>query len=135
MMGACSASLSELLPEHKDEIIAFAASSNLLTYGTGLFLSIFVALPLAERLYKVLDKMRNKGANKALSAKTVKEDDLVGLEDSEESKLSVAQMLIAVTFSAIIILLVNWVGTGVNTLDALPGMLILLVCCYIGVII
>ncbi|NLB31819.1 MAG: DUF3100 domain-containing protein [Alcaligenaceae bacterium] len=135
MMGACSASLAELVPENKDEIIAFAASSNLLTYGTGLFLSIFVALPLAERLYKVLDKMRNKGANKALSAKTVKEDDLVGLEDSEESKLSVAQMLIAVTFSAIIILLVNWVGTGVNPLDALPGMLILLVCCYIGVII
>lgn len=135
MMGACSASLSELVPERKDEIIAFAASSNLLTYGTGLFLSIFVALPLAERMYKGLDKIRSRGSDKVLSVKAAKEEELVGLEDSEESKLSVGQTLIAVTSSAITILIVNWVGTGVAPIEALPGMLILLVCCYIGVII
>lgn len=135
MMGACSASLSELVPERKDEIIAFAASSNLLTYGTGLFLSIFVALPLAERMYKGLDKIRSRGSDKVLSVKAAKEEELVGLEDSEESKLSVGQTLIAVTSSAITILIVNWVGTGVAPIAALPGILILLVCCYIGVII
>lgn len=141
MMGACSASLSELLPEHKDEIIAFAASSNLLTYGTGLFLSIFVALPLAEWRYKVCSKLRGrKEANKSSSVETsskvvVKEEDLVGLDDAEETKLTLGQTLIGVSFSAITILIVNWVGTGVNPLTALPGMLILLICCYLGVLI
>lgn len=135
MMGACSASLAELVPERKDEIIAFAASSNLLTYGTGLFISIFVALPFAEWMYKVLSKLRGRGDDKVVSTKAVKEEDLVGLEDSEESKLTVGQTLVAVTFSAITILIVNWVGTGVSPLDALPGMLILLICCYIGVVI
>ncbi len=135
MMGACSASLVELVPERQDEIIAFAASSNLLTYGTGLFISIFVALPFAEWMYKVLTKLRGKGADKAVSTNTVKEEDLVGLEDSEESKLTVGQTLIAVTFSVISILIVNWMGTGISPLEALPGALILLLCCYIGVVI
>ena len=135
MMGACSASLAELLPEHKDEIIAFAASSNLLTYGTGLFMSIFVALPLAEWMYKVLSKMRGKGTDKTLFEKPAKEVELVGLEDSEESKITMAQTLIAVTFSGVAVLLVNWVGTGTSPLEALPGILILLVCCYIGILV
>lgn len=141
MMGACSASLSELLPEHKDEIIAFAASSNLLTYGTGLFLSIFVALPLAEWMYKVCSKLRGrKEANKSSSVETsskvvVKEEDLAGLDDVEETKLTLGQTLIGVSFSAITILIVNWMGTGVNPLTALPGMIILLICCYLGILI
>lgn len=136
MMGACSASLAELLPERQEEIIAFAASSNLLTYGTGLFLSIFVALPFAEWFYNVLAKARlARGSDDKASNKKAKEIDLVGLDDSEVSQLSVPQVLIAVSFSAITVLIVNWVGNGVSPLAALPGMLILLLCCYLGVLI
>lgn len=73
MTAACSGALSSLYPEQADEILAFAGASNLLTNATGLYLSIFVGLPLAEWLYKKSNKLRvflsgdeQKEANKTL---------------------------------------------------------------------
>lgn len=52
MMAACSGALSESLPEMSDSIVALAGASNLLTYATGMYVSLFVALPLVEWLYR-----------------------------------------------------------------------------------
>ncbi|MGF1683146.1 DUF3100 domain-containing protein [Photobacterium minamisatsumaniensis] len=60
MTAACSASLSEMYPSLKDEILALAGASNLLTNATGLFIGLFVALPLTEKLYKVLTKKKGE---------------------------------------------------------------------------
>ncbi|PSW20320.1 DUF3100 domain-containing protein [Photobacterium sanctipauli] len=60
MTAACSASLGEMYPSLKDEILALAGASNLLTNATGLFLGLFVALPLTEKLYKVLTKKKDE---------------------------------------------------------------------------
>ncbi|OOR89627.1 hypothetical protein B0181_06575 [Moraxella caviae] len=128
MMGACSAALTEILPEHKDDIVAFAASSNLLTYATGLFVSIFIALPFAQWLYRVLTKHRKHAAVQA-------NDEFVSLSDNEEVVLSLGQTLIALVFAGVMMLVVNWVGTGTSPAESFLGMLILLVCCVIGVLI
>ncbi len=128
MMGACSAALSEILPEHKEDIVVFAASSNLLTYATGLFVSIFVALPFAEWLFKVLSKVRK--TNSSFDSASV---EMVGTEDGEEIRLSVGQVLAGLVFICGLLLLVNWVGTKTNPLEALPGMAILFICCVIGI--
>lgn len=60
MMAACAGALTEAVPSMRDEILAFAGASNLLTYATGLYASLFLALPLAEWLYKRLsgDKLQ-----------------------------------------------------------------------------
>lgn len=52
MMAACAGSLAAALPEMEDTILAFAGSSNLLTYATGMYVSLFVALPLVEWMYR-----------------------------------------------------------------------------------
>jgi len=54
MMAACAGSLAEVVPAMKDQILAFAGASNLLTNATGLYVGIFIALPLAEKLYQLL---------------------------------------------------------------------------------
>lgn len=51
MMAACSGALASALPEMKDEILALAGASNLLTYATGLYAALFIALPVVEKLY------------------------------------------------------------------------------------
>ncbi|MDP5253457.1 MULTISPECIES: DUF3100 domain-containing protein [unclassified Vibrio] len=51
MTAACSASLGEVVPELKNDILALAGASNLLTNASGLFVGLFIALPLAEKLY------------------------------------------------------------------------------------
>ncbi|MBB2974024.1 DUF3100 domain-containing protein [Mesorhizobium sp. RMAD-H1] len=52
MLAACTGSLVSIVPEQKDVILALAAASNILTYATGLYVGLFVALPLTEWLYK-----------------------------------------------------------------------------------
>lgn len=55
MMTACSASLAEVataVPE--DEILAFAATSNLLTGLTGVYVVLFISVPLINKLYEIL---------------------------------------------------------------------------------
>ncbi|MCB8889445.1 DUF3100 domain-containing protein [Vreelandella malpeensis] len=54
MVAACSAALAEAVPSARDELLAFAGASNLLTYATGLYISLFVALPVTEWMYKRL---------------------------------------------------------------------------------
>ncbi|EWH03584.1 DUF3100 domain-containing protein, partial [Halomonas sp. BC04] len=61
MVAACSAAIAGTLPEMRDELLAFAGASNLMTYATGLYLTLFIALPIAEKLYTLL-----KGKRKAM---------------------------------------------------------------------
>lgn len=56
MMTACSASLAEVVttvPE--DEILAFAATSNLLTGLTGVYVVLFISVPLINKLYEIVE--------------------------------------------------------------------------------
>lgn len=52
MLAACTGGLVSVVPEQKDIILALAAASNILTYATGLYVGLFVALPLTEWLFK-----------------------------------------------------------------------------------
>lgn len=56
MMSASVGALSTLYPEIADTIAAFGASSNLLSGLDGVYISIWLALPLTEYLYKKLNK-------------------------------------------------------------------------------
>lgn len=60
MMAAASGSLIAVFPELESDIAAFAGASNLLSLSTGLYMSIFIGLPLTEKLYGLLSKRRNQ---------------------------------------------------------------------------
>lgn len=51
MLAACTGGLVAMVPDQQDLILALAAASNILTYATGLYVGLFVALPLTEWLY------------------------------------------------------------------------------------
>ncbi|MEM9014312.1 MAG: DUF3100 domain-containing protein [Pseudomonadota bacterium] len=54
MTGACSTTVAAIYPAQEEEIVALAATSNLMTGLTGLFITIFITLPLAEWYFKRL---------------------------------------------------------------------------------
>lgn len=60
MMAAASGSLIEAFPDLENQIVAFAGASNLLSLSTGLYISIFIGLPLTEKLYGVMTR-KQKG--------------------------------------------------------------------------
>ncbi len=60
MMTASVGSLSELFPQMADKIKAFGAASNMLSGLDGIYMSIFIALPLSERLFRFCYKRKYK---------------------------------------------------------------------------
>lgn len=52
MMAACAGALAAANPGSAETITALAGSSNLLTYATGMYVSLFVALPMVEWMYR-----------------------------------------------------------------------------------
>lgn len=57
MMTAASQSLAASVPGMQDEILAYAATSNIMTSITGLYMVLFVSLPIANKLYTVYSKI------------------------------------------------------------------------------
>lgn len=55
MMTAALAPLIDMRPEMETTLTAFASISNLISTVGGLYISIFLGLPLTEKLYKVLE--------------------------------------------------------------------------------
>jgi len=54
MMTASSASLATVLPEMRGMILAYAATSNLLTGVIGMYMVLIIGLPLTNKLYSIL---------------------------------------------------------------------------------
>jgi len=60
MMTAAVGSLSAMYPHMSDTLTAFGAASNMLSGLDGLYMSLWIALPLAEWLYRKSYKLKYK---------------------------------------------------------------------------
>ncbi len=65
MMGAAAAVISNGHPELTEKVLAFAATSNLITTVLGLYVGIWVALPMADWLYRKLTRQKDVALTKA----------------------------------------------------------------------
>nr|WP_299244219.1 DUF3100 domain-containing protein [uncultured Halomonas sp.] len=131
MVAACSAAIAGSLPEMKDELLAFAGASNLMTYATGLYLTLFVALPIAERLYTLLTgKRQARPAGAQITA--AHEVSETPQEERPEKNLGKTAIVMAAACG------VAWIANTINgagLVEALPGMLILYVMTMIGLVV
>ncbi|MFF9570488.1 DUF3100 domain-containing protein [Streptomyces sp. NPDC014685] len=59
MMAASSASIVAAYPGHEEAILGMAAVSNLITTILGVYVGIYVALPLADRFYRFLTRRQS----------------------------------------------------------------------------
>lgn len=65
VMAASSAAIAAEYPAMSDQILALAAVSNLITTVLGLYVGMYVALPLAERFYRFLTRRESAPARTA----------------------------------------------------------------------
>ncbi|MGB4777396.1 DUF3100 domain-containing protein [Microbacterium sp.] len=56
MMAAAASVIVSAHPEMQDQVLALAATSNLVTGVLGLYIGVWVSLPLADRFYKFLTR-------------------------------------------------------------------------------
>ncbi len=69
MMTAAVGSLCAMYPEMADQLAAFGAASNMLSGLDGLYMSVWLALPMTEWLYKKFYKLKYGVAPEAETAK------------------------------------------------------------------
>ncbi len=76
MMGAAAAVISNGHPELSDQVMAFAATSNLITTVLGLYVGIWVALPMADWLYRKLTGQNDLALTKSETSKASATEEL-----------------------------------------------------------
>lgn len=63
MMTASSQSLAAAVPEMSEEILAYAATSNIFSSVDGLYMTLFIGIPLANFIYRLLNKKKENKKN------------------------------------------------------------------------
>ncbi len=69
MNAAALAPLLTIFPQYKTNMIAFAGFSNLISFCLGIYVCIFIAIPLTQKLYKILKPRLRKHKNRASKQK------------------------------------------------------------------
>jgi len=130
MMTAGAATLAEGLPKWKDEILAFAAASNLITGVTGIYASWLLGIPFANWMYRLVGRQREEKA----SAKEAKMKEMA--KEVPRPKTRVNWTMGHVLLIGVVTLFGNWIATKgkVDPIDAIPGMLILLAFVFVGLV-
>lgn len=131
MVAACSAAVAESLPGMRDELLAFAGASNLMTYATGLYLSLFIALPIAEKLYT---SMAGKRQAKPVGAQVTSTAEAPSLPQEERPEQNLAKTAAALAAVCAVAWIANTIN-GAGLISALPGIVILYAMSMVGLVI
>ena len=126
MNAASLASISHLFPAMATDLEAFAGCSNLLSFCFGIYMCIFVSIPLAEKLYGFLSPhigSDDKPVDENYDIEGVKNDKYVASEDLSEGKLLRWSTLLVI-FS-FIVAVGNFIGYQSPIIDGFIGMIII----------
>ena len=134
MNAAALAPLMHMYPSMATQLEAFAGCSNVLSFCLGIYMCIYISLPIAERLYKWLSPILGKGGEDAIddeyAIEGVKDDKYVASDDLTIGKIKRwATFLVIFSF---IVTVGNFVGYKTPLLDVFIGMLILSLITIVG---
>ena len=145
MNAAALTSLTNIYPSMSTTLEAFAGCSNLISFCFGIYMVLFISIPLAEKLYSWLAPKIGKNIseedlhNKALEELESVEDDgdekLINLDLSPGSVLSWGKLkrwVVLLLIFSVIVAVGNWIGVSQPILDSFIGMLILSLLTIIG---
>ena len=134
MNAAALAPLMHMFPSMATQLEAFAGCSNLLSFCFGIYMCIFVSLPLAERMYNWLSPMFGPKEEETIdddyAIEEVKHDEYATTDDLTIGKLERwATFLVLFSF---IVAVGNFIGFHTSIIDAFIGMLLISLITIVG---
>ena len=134
MNAAALVPLIHTYPTMATQLEAFAGCSNILSFCLGMYMCMFISLPLAERLYKWLSPILGGGNAQLDEDDEYVPDELIDEEDSSDG-LSLGKLkrwaALLLAFS-VIVAIGNVVGYHTSFIDSFIGMLIITFITLIG---
>ena len=133
MNAAALVPLVHMYPAMVTQLEAFAGASNILSFCLGMYMCIFISLPLAEKLYKWLSPILGRG-NAQIDDENVPEDVMDGNEeDSDALSFGKLKRWAALLFAfSVIVTIGNVVGYHTAFVDTFIGMIIIAFIALIG---
>ena len=134
MNAAALVPLVHTYPAMATQLEAFAGCSNILSFCLGIYMCIFISLPIAERLYKWLSPILGKDDEITIddeyAIEGVKDDKYAASEDLSSGKLKRwATFLVIFSF---IVAVGNYIGFHTSIIDAFIGMLLISLITIVG---
>ena len=134
MNAASLASISHIFPSMATDFEAFAGCSNLLSFCFGIYMCIFISIPLAEKLYGWLSPHIGNDNKDSVDDKYdiqgVKQDKYISKDELTKGKLERWGSLLLI-FS-VIVAVGNFVGYNCSIIDSFIGMLIISLITIVG---
>jgi hypothetical protein len=115
MMAASAASIVAAYPADEEAILGLAAVSNLITTVLGVYVGIYIALPLADRFYKALTRKQTAREAAAVAAGTNQPASAADLEKEEAQAEENRRFREQVTASSAAMHLPLWLSLSVLT--------------------
>ena len=127
MNAAALVPLMHMYPSMATQLEAFAGCSNILSFCFGIYMCIFISLPIAEKLYKWLSPIIGRGDGHTIdddyAIEGVKDDKYAASEGLSLGKLKRwATFLIIFSF---IVAVGNFIGFNTSIMDVFIGMIII----------
>ena len=127
MNAAALAPLMHMYPAMATQLEAFAGCSNILSFCLGIYMCIYMSLPIAERLYKWLSPILGKDDGETIddeyAIEGVKDDKYIASDDLTMGKIKRwATFLVIFSF---IVTVGNFIGYKTPLLEVFIGMLLL----------
>lgn len=138
MNAAAIAPLIATFPGLSGTIEAFAGFSNLISFCFGLYLTIFVGLPLTEKLYCFLEPKIGRTTSASLSESAYVDEKMKKVDLNKETKIlnleGVRDWIILLIIFSVIVVISNYVGYGRGVFNSFIGMLILSSIALMGIL-
>ena len=129
--AAVGAIAAQQTPEMADSVATFAAASNLIATTVGTYLTLFISLPLAVRAYRIMEPILGRTSK----ASMVSEDTMDVAKKQEMLHIPVLDLgmrILSWMVVGLMVLIGNRIGFDVPMLEALPGVILIIVAVLIG---
>lgn len=129
--AAVGAIAAQQTPEMADSVATFAAASNLIATTVGTYLTLFISLPLAVHAYRIMEPILGRTSK----ASMVAEDTMDVAKKQEMLQIPVLDLgmrILSWMVVGLMVLIGNRIGFDVPMLEALPGVILIIVAVLIG---
>lgn len=128
--AAVGAIAAQQTPEMAENVATFAAAANLIATTVGTYLTLFISLPLAVHAYRILEPILGRNRKSVSAEPAVEEADPTAVVHAPN--LGLGMRICSWILVGLMVLIGNRVGFGTPMLEALPGVVLIILAVLIG---
>lgn len=130
--AAVGAIAAQQTPEMADSVATFAAASNLIATTVGTYLTLFISLPLAVYVYRILEPIIGRTTKASVLPEEFEAVSDKATKIMHAPTLNLGMRIVSWMVVGLMVLIGNRIGFDIPMLDALPGVILIIFAVLVG---